>query len=53
MLFLKIYTTVVMSLVIIASIFDMNSKRSKTSISADIFLILASIPILLLAICVS
>lgn len=53
MLILKIYTTIIMSLVIIAALYDMNNKRTKTSISTDIILILASIPILLLAICVS
>ncbi len=53
MIFLKIYTIVVMSLIIIAALYDMNNKRVKTSIKTDIILIIASIPILLLAICVN
>lgn len=53
MIFLKIYTIVVMSLIIIAALYDMNNKRVKTSIKTDIILIIACIPILLLAICVN
>ena len=53
MIYLKIYTIVVMSLIIIAALYDMNTKKAKTSIKTDIILILASIPILLLAICVN
>lgn len=50
MLFLRIYTAVIMILIIVAAIYDLIHGKRKDK-TPDIVLIILSIPILLLAIC--
>ena len=54
MLFLRIYTIIIIGLVMIAGLYDLYKNKAKqrsTSTRNDIILIILCIPILLLAIC--